>query len=239
MRRRLEFQPGFILSLRPYKESSVLLEVFTESEGRVGLVARGARGARSKQRGILQSFVPLLVSWTESGDLGTLTAAEAAGPGIELQGERIFHGWYVNELLTRLLQRHDPHPALYTAYVAALQALVAGDDEPALRRFELQLLAELGYGFDLGGDLQPGDHYRYDFELGLIASLPGSEGAMSGATLLALRDRRLGDCDATQRREARNLLRAAIRRQLGDRELETPQLLRALRARIGNSPRDP
>ena len=237
MRRRIEFQPGFVLAQRAYRETSVLLEVFSQSEGRVGLVARGARGPRSKQRGLVQAFVPLLLSWTESGELGTLVAAEAAGPAIPLQGERIFHGWYLNELLTRLLQRHDPHPALYAAYERALQELVAADDEPALRSFELSLLAELGYGLDLDGDIDTHASYGYDFDRGLVAVAAGTSGALRGATLLALREDRLGDCDVSMKREARHLLRSAIHRHLGGRELETPQLLRALRAKIGVSPR--
>jgi DNA repair protein RecO (recombination protein O) len=232
MRRRIELEPAYVLAQRPYRETSLLLEILSRNEGRIGLVARGARGPKSKQRGLLQPFAPLLLSWSESGDLGTLTAAEAAGPAVMLDGERIFHGWYLNELLVRLLQRHDPHPALYEAYGGVLPALQAADDEPALRQFELALLAELGYGLDLSGELDRDATYRYDFDRGVVPVTAGGAEVLSGAGLIALREGRLAACDSGQRREVRNLLRTALQRQLGGRPLETPQLLRALRAKL-------
>jgi len=229
--RRIQFEPAYVLVQRPYRETSLLIEVFTRHEGRVGLVARGVRGPRSKQRALLQPFAPLLLSWRESGELGTLAAVEAAGAPQGLAGERVFHGWYLNELLLKLLQRHDPHPGLYAAYEAVLPVLAGGDDEPALRRFELALLAELGYGLDLSGDFDPQAHYRYRHEGGFELSAATAADALSGATLLALRENAMEAADAVQRRQARTLLRAVLRRLLGGRELETPLLLRALRQR--------
>jgi DNA repair protein RecO (recombination protein O) len=231
MRRRIELESAYVLAQRPYRETSLLVEAFAEHQGRVGLVARGARGPKSKQRALLQPFTPLLLSWTESGELGTVTAAEAAGMSIPLAGEQVFNGWYVNELLLKLLPRNDPHPLLYRHYVEVLPALAATDVEPALRTFELRLLAEIGYGMEFPGDLDPGDRYRCDPERGVERAATGEPASCGGTTLIALRDGSLAGCGAVERREARTLLRAALRRQLGGRELETPQLLRALRAR--------
>ena len=113
---RIELEAAWLLSQKPYRETSELLEVLTAGHGRIGLIAKGQRGPKAKQRGGLTMFRPLLLSWLERGDLGTMIAAEAAGPGIELPGERLFHGWYLNELLLKLLVRHDPQPAIHRDY---------------------------------------------------------------------------------------------------------------------------
>lgn len=227
-RARIEFEPAFVLAQHPYRETSQLLEAFTAAHGRVGLVARGTRGPKPRLRGLLQPFAPLLLSWSEAGELGTLTGAEANGAAPALAGERVFHGWYVNELVLKLLQRHDPHPRLYHDYAAALALLAGAEAESALRVFEKRLLAEIGYGLPLHGDLQPQQRYGFDFERG---PRPAAAGApdYAGASLLALREERLQTRE--QLRDARKLLREALQRQLGGRELETPRLLRELRAR--------
>ncbi|MBV8063410.1 MAG: DNA repair protein RecO [Nevskia sp.] len=232
MRQRIEFEPAWLLTQRPYRESSLLLEAFSPGHGRVGLVARGARGPRSKLRGVLQLFTPLLLSWTEAGELGTLTAAEAAGAAVPLAGERVFHGWYLNELLLRLTERHDAHPGLYRDYAAALARLPGADGEAALRIFEKRLLAETGYALPLPERLEPDRRYRFDLERGASPAGAADPDSYAAATLLGLRDERLETREAL--REARKLLRAALRRQLGGRELETPRLLRQLRARTPN-----
>ncbi len=174
---------------------------------------------------MLQPFAPLLLSWRLSGELGTLTGAEAQAPPVLLTGERTFFGWYMNELILRLLQRHDAHPRLYAVYAALLPELAGSetDAEIALRLFEKRLLADIGYGLHLDADLDPARHYRYDWERGPVVDSQG----YAGASLIALRDERLDD--ETSRRDARHLLRAAIRRQLGGRELQAAALLRQLR----------
>jgi DNA repair protein RecO (recombination protein O) len=227
MRERIEFEPGWLLAQRPYRETSQLLEVFTRGHGRVGLVARGARGPKAKLRGVLQLFTPLLLSWNEAGELGTLVAAEAAAPAVPLSGERVFHGWYLNELLLRLTERQDAHPGLYRDYGVALARLPGEQGEAGLRIFEKRLLAETGYGLPLPETLTPGRRYRFDLELGAAPALAGDTDTYAAESLLALERERLETREAL--REARRLLRAALRRQLGGRELETPRLLRELR----------
>jgi DNA repair protein RecO (recombination protein O) len=215
-----------------------LLEVLSANHGRVGLVARGARGPRSRLRGVLQPFAPLLLSWTEAGELGTLIAAESAGPAPVLEGERIFHGWYLNELLLKLTGRHDPHPQLYRDYATALQWLPGERGEAALRIFEKRLLAESGYGLPLGGELEPRRRYRFDLEQGARPAADADREAGHslywGASLIALEQERLETREALL--DARKLLRAALQRQLGGRELETPRLLRALRQKRSVEP---
>lgn len=224
---RYSLEPAYLLSVRPYSDTSLLVEAFTRDHGRVGLVARGARGPRSRLRGLLQPLQPLLLSWQQSGELGTLTAAEAHGPAPALPGEKVFYGWYLNELVLKLLARSDPHPGLFERYAAALPQLAGADYEVALRLFEKHLLGEIGYGVVLPEDLDASAWYHYDPERG---PLPGErEHGISGASLIALRDERVEDFDASALGEARTLLRAALRRQLGGRELATPKLLRRMR----------
>jgi DNA repair protein RecO (recombination protein O) len=227
MRTRIEFEPAYLLQQRPYRESSQLLEIFSAEQGRVGLVARGARGPKSRLRGVLQPFAPLLLSWTESGELGTLIAAESGGAASGLAGERVFHGWYLNELLLKLTERHDPHPRLFRDYATALQQLPGEDAEAALRIFEKRLLAESGYGLPLGGELEPRRRYRFDPEQGAQPAGAADREVYWGASLIALEQERLETREALL--DARKLLRAALQRQLGGRELETPRLLRALK----------
>lgn len=236
MPRTIDFEPAYLLSTRPYRETSLLLEAFTAGHGRVGLVARGARGPKSRQRGLLQAFRPLLLSWRETGELGSLNGAESAGAPTELSGERVFHGWYLNELLLKLLQRHDLHADLYRSYVRALARLASDAAEPALRRFEKQLLAELGYALPLDADFDPALRYHFDGESAPRVTL--ESGGFAGSSLIALRDERFEGREVL--RDARRILRAALARQLGGRELETPRLLRAMRAQaLARTPAEP
>lgn len=228
MKVRVALAPAYLLSSRPYSDSSLLLEAFTHDHGRVGLVARAARSAKSRSRGLLQCFAPLLLSWQQSGELGSLTAVESAGPIVPLSGERVFYGWYVNELLLRLMQRQDVHPGLYSAYECCLLALRGDDPEAALRVFEKALLAEIGYGLHLPNTIDAQQRYRYDWELGLQVDHQG----YAGSSLIALRDERFDTTEA--RREARELLQAGLARHLGGRALETPQMLRALRRQMSH-----
>lgn len=229
-RARVELEPVYLLSQRPYRETSQLIEVFSPNYGRVGLIARGMRGAKPRQRGTLALFQPLLLSWLERGDLGTVTAAEAAGNGVVLLGERVFHGWYLNELLLKLLQRHDPHPELYADYAQALVGLAGTAEaaEAALRIFEKRLLQQLGYGLPLADEFDPQQTYRYWPDLGFVPAQAGTPGTVSGASLLALHSEQL-QCRA-ELDDARRLLRQALEPHVPRAELRTPQLLKQMRS---------
>jgi DNA repair protein RecO (recombination protein O) len=225
--KRVQLEPAWVLSVRPYRETSALVEAFTRQHGRIGLVARGVQSARSRLRGVLQPFQPLLLSFGERGDLGTLFAAEAGGAPVALRGEAVFSGWYLNELLLRLLARRDPHARLFEHYGEALAAQGGEGAAAALRRFELRLLGELGYGLELPEPLERDRWYAWDAEAGLRLAEPGPE-RYRGESLRALADGTLDSDDSL--RDARRLMRAALRPHLGDRELRTPEMLRTLRA---------
>lgn len=233
---RTEDERGFVLHRYPYGETSVLLEVFSFAFGRVGLVARGVRRPGKGFAGAhLRPFQPLRLGWSSRGELGTLTQAEAMEGAIDLQGDAVWCAFYVNELVLRLLHRHEAHPELYEAYEGVLRALSAhGCQEAALRIFEKRLLASLGYGLGLSRDAQtgepirPGGRYRYIPEEGAVASAALNEGlGVMGSTLIALAKEDLSGPE--ELREAKGLLRSALARLLGGKPLHTRELLRSMR----------
>ncbi|WP_343033130.1 DNA repair protein RecO [Caldichromatium japonicum] len=223
---------GFVLHRRDYRDTSLLLELFGIGQGRLAAIAKGARRPRQIASALLQPFQPLWLAVSGRGEVKTLTAVEAAGPPFALIGPALVSGFYLNELLLRLLARQDPHDRLFVFYQAALAGLAEGAElERSLRRFECQLLAELGYGLNLervaddGSPVMPERVYIYDCESGPRALDSGAQGPrVSGATLLALaRDDAL---DPVQRREARNLLRHALAPHLGGRPMQSRELHR-------------
>jgi DNA repair protein RecO (recombination protein O) len=225
--KRVALEPAYLLSSRAYRESSLLLEVFSLEHGRVGLVARGVRSARSKLAGVLQPFRRLLLSWSERGELGTLGAVEAGGAVPGMSGETVFLGWYVNELMLRLLHRRDPHPGLFADYEVVLAALPGVAPQPALRIFEKRLLTELGYGLRWPARIDAAVWYEDDPDEGLRPAGTVRTAAIRGSSLQALAEENLVSAEALA--DARRLLRAALQRHLGDYELRTPDLLRSLR----------
>ncbi len=235
---RIVLQPAFVLHRRPYRNTSLLLEALTPVEGRLGLVARGVRTARSRLKGVLQPFQPLLLSAAGKGELLNLTAAEEAGAPLPPAPTRWLSGLYVNELMLRLLQRHDPHPGLFAAYAVVLAALAdAEHEEPALRIFEKRLLAAIGYGLLLdaeahsGRPIVPDGAYRYVLDRGPCDTVPAGPGIpISGKSLLALRQETFPDAVAL--REAKRLTRAAIGVHLQGRPLQTRTLLSAVQRRM-------
>src|SRR5260221_3713193 len=123
---RRDARAAFVLHTYAYRETSLIVETFTADYGRVAMVARGAKRPRSETRGLLQAFQPLVLSWSGGGELKTLLKAEWGG-GLALpRGAALLCGFYLNELLLKLLAREDPHAALYRDYQEALQALGAG-----------------------------------------------------------------------------------------------------------------
>lgn len=233
-------EQAFVLHRYAYGESSVLLEVFTAAFGRVGLVARGARRAGRRFAGAyLCPFQPLLLSWSARGDLGTLSRAEASAAPIDLPGAAVWCAFYVNELVLRLVHRHEAHDAIYRAYEKVLQSLAAGGcQEQALRIFEKRLLAGLGYGLGLttearsGAAIRAEQQYVYVPDEGPVAAgAAGCPGvAIGGDTLAALAQESI--TDPRQLREAKGLLRALLANLLGDRPLHTRRLVRSLRGAL-------
>ena len=251
---RVTLEPAYVLHRRPWRDSSLILEVLSAGHGRCSLVARGARRPKARLHGLLQPFGPLLLSWSGRGEMGTLLDAEGRG-GLMLQGRTLISGFYVNELLMKLLARHDAHPRLFAAYervLAELAACVPGEDrreQRALRLFEKALLDEIGYGLVLdhevlGGEPIAGDA-EYDYypdrgPVGAGAMISGvREPAADGGGALRLRGRSLialdrGELDDPEcLREIRGLMRLALGVCLGHRPLHSRALFRPLAAATG------
>jgi DNA repair protein RecO (recombination protein O) len=236
---RVAGDSGFILHSYPYSETSLLLESFTREHGRVPLIAKGAKRPHSAWRGVLRAFQPLSLSWSGSGDVKTLSAAEWQ-PGLpQLEGGAIACGFYLNELILKLIAREDPHPGLFDGYRHALDGLAAGADQAScLRRFELRLLRELGYGLSLTHEagsakaLDPASRYHYVFERGPMPYSAGGASArypeVSGETLLAMAGEHFEQLSV--RSEAKALIRALLNQILDRQVLHSRQLLRDLQA---------
>ena len=229
---RHELFLAFVLHRREYGNTSLLLEILGAGQGRCAAIAKGARRPRQTASALLQPFQPLWLAMTGRGEVRTLTAVEEAGAPLRLQGAALLAGFYLNELLLRMLARHDPHDALFVFYQSTLSHLAeAGDLETPLRHFECRLLAELGYGLRLdrvvddGAPVAAEAVYVYERERGPCRPSGAARGPrVSGATLLALaHDQPLAD---EQRREARALLRHVLEPHLGGRPLKSRELYR-------------
>ena len=238
MKKRVEHEPGYVLHTYPYKETSLIVEAFTRSHGRVAVLARGARRPRSAMRGVLLSFRPLRLSWSASAELGNLIGAEWAGglrpASPSLRGRGLMCGFYLNELVLRLVPREDPHEGLFDVYGESLQQLSAGVDFPAvLRAFEKRLLGELGYAPLLEKDarsapIDPDRMYVYEPDRGPVPANRARSGdlVVSGQTLL---DVAADDYARPETRdEARALMRALIGERLHGQVLHTRSVLMEL-----------
>ena len=223
---------AYVLHGRAYQNTSMLLDLFTREHGRLGLVAKGVKRPASKMFGVLQPLQRLFVSWGGRNELKTLYSAEIEPhKSKDLSGDRIYMGFYVNELLIRLLHNDEAHTQLFDAYQQCLTALAEVNDcEPALRYFEMQLLEELGYGVNLLYDyhtetpIEPGLQYTYVPERGFTRLIhrQADELIIQGHTLTALSERLLAD--AQQKKEAKLLLRTIIEYHLEGRPLKTREL---------------
>ena len=233
---RIDAQPAFVLHTYPYLETSLVVEAFTRDFGRVPLVAKGAKRPRSAMRGLLLAFQPLLLDWGGKSELRTLHKVEWQGGLSPLQGTGLICGFYLNELLVRLLHRNDPHEQLFAYYQETLAALSNQKDYiPILRRFEQRMLQELGYALTLDHDVasgkptEPHRDYSYEVERGPVAwdeNNPGHGLPLRGKTLL---DMQQGDYSATAtRQQSKALMRYILNHYLGGQPLHTRQLLKDL-----------
>ena len=228
MSEKIDGEPAFVLHSRPWRETSLIVDVLTRHHGRIGLVARGARRQTSSLKTRLIPFQPLTLSWFGKSQLRTLHAAEWQGGGLMLRGHALMCGFYLNELLLRLLPDSDAHEGLFDLYAMTLSALNAHQDvEPVLRRFELDLLSELGYAQPLGhldnnDALHPGSRYSYTLGHGVTAWQRDTPGYL-GKTLLDLASGDLSDPITLA--EGKILMRSLLAYYLGDKPLATRQLL--------------
>ena len=230
---RQDNQPVYVLHTYPYKETSLVVELFTRDFGRVSAVANGARRPRSAMRGMLQSFQPLLGAWSGKLELKTLHSLEWYSGLLMLQGEALMCGFYLNELLLRLLPREDAHEALFDEYTQTLKLLSLAPDDSAniLRRFELRLLQALGYAVPLTQNIRDEAvtaeaHYYYVPEVGPVSSKHDYQEngvQLSGKTLLDMAQDDYTDLQTQQ--QSKQLMRLLLAHYLGDKPLHTRQLL--------------
>jgi len=236
MRRLIESQPAWLLHSRPFRDTSLLLDFLTLEHGRVSAIARGARGARSKTRALLQPFQPLSVSLAGTSELLNLRQVESQGMALSFVGERLFSALYVNELLVRLLVGHEGEASLFSLYGQTLQDL-GGDRalEPLLRSFELRLLDLLGYGLQFSHEAQSqspilaeawyylGEDSSFVRQLQIREAEPAAAQALfPGQELLRIAD---GDYRAeSTRKAAKRLLRQALQQHMTERPLTSRQL---------------
>jgi DNA repair protein RecO (recombination protein O) len=227
---RQDNQPVYVLHTYAFKETSLVAELFTKAHGRVATLAKGARRPRSAMRGQLQSFQMLAATWSGKNELKTLHSLDWADGLVSLQGEALMCGFYLNELLLRLLPREDAHEQLFEYYQATLKALAKGAELAThLRRFELKMLQEMGYAVPLemdenGQPISLDKQYRYEAEYGACALASNKNGVtISGQTLLNMAQ---DDYQSIQtQQQSKQLMRYLLAYYLGEKPLHTRQLL--------------
>ncbi|WP_296949860.1 DNA repair protein RecO [uncultured Massilia sp.] len=224
-------QPAFVLHSYPYKETSLIVDMFTRDHGRIGVVAKGAKRPLSKLRGVLQTFQPLSISFSGKSELRTLIDAEWVGGMLPIEKTALLCGFYLNELLVKLLARDDAHPALFNHYVSTLNELAHGEPaQIALRKFERALLKETGVAADLTrcsasrAPVQPDGMYVVDPERGArTAAAVESWPVVSGQTLMDME--REDYADPQTQAQSKQLMRFLLAHHLGGAPLNTRQIL--------------
>lgn len=234
-RNRHQDELAFVMHSYPFRETSLIVDVFSKVHGRLAIVARGARRPKSSLRGVLMNFQPVLLSWFGKGEVRTLHSAEWQGGQPYLQGTALMCGFYLNELLLNLLARDDPHPQLFEYYRATLYRLAHETDHAAtLRCFERHLLQELGYALVLdreaggGKAIQPELCYRYAVERGALPD-DGSDDAglpVLGKTMLDMAADDYSDPLTAQ--QSKQLMRLLLNHHLGGKLLHTRELIKDL-----------
>ncbi|HHR5858445.1 TPA: DNA repair protein RecO [Providencia alcalifaciens] len=226
------WQRAFVLHSRPYSETSLLIDFFTEGEGKIRLLAKGARRNRSPLKGCLQPFTPLLIRWSGKGEIKTLISADPVSLALPLSGTVLYSGLYLNELTARVIEFGTPYSALFFDYLQCLQILAGSERTPesALRQFELALLSYLGYGVDFlhcagsGEPVTDAMTYRYREEKGFIGSLVIDQLTFTGKQLKALAEREFPDADTLK--AAKRFTRIALKPYLGGKPLKSRELFR-------------
>ncbi|WP_279717032.1 DNA repair protein RecO [Chelonobacter oris] len=243
------WQRGFVLHRRPYNETSLLVDLFTEESGRLTVLAKGARAKRSPLKSLLQPFTPLLLRWSGRGDVKILTKTEAAALALPLQHTALYSAFYINELISRVIEIETPYPQLFQDYLTCLTALAVTQGsptanldgqsavkqsaiEPCLRKFEFQLLQTLGYGVDFlhcagsGLPVDPAMSYQYRAEQGFIASLINNNHTFYGNELLAFATLEFEQKSVLS--AAKRFTRMALKPYLGSRPLKSRELFQTI-----------
>lgn len=225
---------AFVLHRYSYRETSIIIELLTKHEGRVAVIAKGARSAKSQLKGILQPFVPLQIQAKGRSQLKTLTLAETTSAPIILKDKSIFSALYMNELMYRLLPKEEACPRLFLMYHKSLLSLSMGEAvERTLRFFEKDLLEAIGYGiaFDCVSDghapLKGEEKYSYFNEHGFaLANLEdGGANIFLGSDLMAIDHDDYSSLEALK--AAKRLFRMVLTPLLGGKPLKSRELFMA------------
>lgn len=228
---RVQGQPAFVLHSYPYKETSLIVDMFTRDYGRVALIAKGAKRPHSQLRGVLQTFQPLSASWTGKNELRTLTDAEWVGGMLPLERTALLCGFYLNELLVKLTARDDAHPALFDHYVSTLNQLAHNEPAPiVLRKFEMALLRATGVAADLTRCLDTREKVRADVQY-VVDPERGPRPERAGDNAPRVLGQTLLDMDhedyhdATTQAQSKQLMRFLLAHHLGGAPLNTRLIL--------------
>lgn len=229
---RVDLQPAYVLHTRSYRDNSLLVELLSRDYGRVSVVAKGAKpGKRKKSVNPLQPFAPILASWLGKTSLKTLTQREMTTAIPELQGNSLYSGLYINELLVRVLQHEYPHPDLFDLYHRTLLALAGKIElDVTLRHFELGLLEDLGYGIDLTVDSKQGEpitvgkEYHYINEVGFVLTQSPATDRLPVYRGKDICSMAAGDYSDEVRACAKHLLRQALAPLIGEKPLNSRSL---------------
>lgn len=232
---RVEKEPAFILHHRSYSETSIILDIFSKKYGRLSLLAKGAKRQISSKGSVLNQFQLLLFSWSGKSDLKTMTNAESVNEVYQMNPDAVYCGFYINELIIRLLHQHDPHPELFNYYNEIIKKFSEGISEKTLRVFEKKLLIEIGYGVILDHDINnsvidAAADYYYLPEEGPVKVEDRSINALiiKGRSLLALANEKFNNQDDMV--EIKKLMRTLLQIQLGEKPLRSRQLMNDLKA---------
>ncbi len=223
---KVDLTPAFLIHRRAFKDSSLLLDFFTQAHGKVRLVGRGLRKSKTP----IQVFQHLNISYSGRGELKGLNTWEVSDIPRQLTGECLILGMYANELISRLLQEQDPHSELFEIYkefIGQLSAIDAQSHYWLLRLFENNLLQELGYGIDFlydinGEEIQENSVYEYQHQGGFTPSVTGK---ISGKLIRQLLSDDLDNMpDMQQLKACRDLNRLRLKPLLGNKPLQSRSL---------------
>lgn len=230
--KRVSLEPAYILHSRAYRETSVLLDVFSQSHGRFSLLAKGIRKKNNRLAGMLQPFVPLMISFSDSGELAILQDADIRDNLYFITGNALIAGLYLNELLVNFLQKGDAYTGLFHLYENTLMGLQASLlDEKIIRSFEKKLLDELGYGLfprskeALLTAWQPDAFYRFLPTTGWVkcdSNEMHRDFSYSGETLLAIANDNFAD--ATILQQAKRLMRQVLTELMNNKTIYSRQM---------------
>jgi DNA repair protein RecO (recombination protein O) len=232
----LNLQPAYVLHYRNYRETSFLVELLTKHAGRISVIARGAKRAKSPMKGLIQPFIPIAVAWRGKGSLPTLQTAEICGKPIALHDDKLFSGFYLNELLMYILHRHSPCESIFILYENVLHELsFATAAEPILRKFEKYLLSELGYALQFNHEahsditIKANKHYLFIPHEGFssiqaIKLTQNDHAIFTGKNLLKIAADDFTDVEVL--RDAKRLMRFALQPLLGSKQIKSRELFK-------------